>query len=213
MDRVQSILSRFVDSALVGQLPDGQKNVFAPHPDGHVGIFPTKDTKVGPVQSPRSTCTLEKAFRRRADPLADVDALVRSQISSIGIQIRRYLTSHGFALNITPSPLPWFDLITACGLPSISAVALASFPSTPPSATPTTPPPVERTYGAVTEALVPLIADRFGGQGVVELASVGGEVLRLVRELEDESAADGLEWRDVPRGQDQTAHTAKRERI
>ena len=122
---------------------------------------------------------------------------MRLQISSIGIQIRRYLTSHGFALNITRSPLPWFELITACGLPSISAVSLDSFPSDTTASS--TTPKVERTYGAVTEALLPLIGERFGGQGVVDLESVGGEVWKMVQDLEVESAGDGKEWRVTPR--------------
>ncbi|KAL7416614.1 hypothetical protein BDY24DRAFT_347467 [Mrakia frigida] len=189
VDRVQKTLSSFVDSSLdLSATPNGNKGnkVYAPHPDGHVGIFPTYQTK----------------------------------ISSIGIQIRRYLTSHGFALNITPTPLPWFNLITACGLPSISAVSLSSFP--PPPALPsaqtepysTLPSPSERTFDAVTRRLIPLLGEKFGGGEVVELMGVGeggkeelggGEVGRLVRELEDESAreekdAGGSLWREEPRG-------------
>ena len=90
-------------------------------------------------------------------------------------------------------------MITACGLPSISAVSLASFPPSAMSEPSASPPPVESTYGEVTQALLPLIGERFGGEGIVELESVGGEIWRLVRELEDESARDGLEWRDVSR--------------
>ncbi|KAF9458741.1 hypothetical protein BDZ94DRAFT_69914 [Collybia nuda] len=44
-----------------------------------------------------------------------------TKIGSIGVQVRHRLTSHGFALNITQEPIPWFDQIVACGLEGVSA--------------------------------------------------------------------------------------------
>jgi lipoate-protein ligase B len=34
------------------------------------------------------------------------------------------ITSHGFALNVTPQPIKWFDLILACGLEGVRATCL-----------------------------------------------------------------------------------------
>lgn len=49
----------------------------------------------------------------------------KSKIASIGVQVRHRLTTHGFALNVTPSPLPWFDNVVACGLADVKATAIA----------------------------------------------------------------------------------------
>ncbi|KAL7420635.1 hypothetical protein Q5752_004586 [Cryptotrichosporon argae] len=46
------------------------------------------------------------------------------KMASIGIHLRHRITSHGFALNVTPEPIPWFDLVTACGLADVRAVSL-----------------------------------------------------------------------------------------
>ncbi|KAJ9120023.1 hypothetical protein QFC22_002920 [Naganishia vaughanmartiniae] len=46
------------------------------------------------------------------------------KLASIGIQIRHRLTSHGFAINVTTEPIPWFDLVTACGLNDVHATSL-----------------------------------------------------------------------------------------
>lgn len=44
-----------------------------------------------------------------------------TKIGSIGVQVRHRLTSHGFSLNITREPIPWFDRIVACGLKGVKA--------------------------------------------------------------------------------------------
>ncbi|QDS68291.1 hypothetical protein FKW77_010655 [Venturia effusa] len=38
------------------------------------------------------------------------------KVGSIGVHMRRHVTSHGIALNITDAVKPWFDRIVACGL-------------------------------------------------------------------------------------------------
>lgn len=45
-------------------------------------------------------------------------------MASIGIHLRHRITSHGFAINITPEPKAWFDLVTACGLADMRAVSV-----------------------------------------------------------------------------------------
>ncbi|ORX38294.1 hypothetical protein BD324DRAFT_578278 [Kockovaella imperatae] len=46
------------------------------------------------------------------------------KVGSIGIHLQHRITSHGFAMNITPEPLAWFDLVLACGLADVKAVSL-----------------------------------------------------------------------------------------
>ncbi|KAL1744357.1 hypothetical protein HDZ31DRAFT_38849 [Schizophyllum fasciatum] len=48
------------------------------------------------------------------------------KIASIGVQVRHRLTSHGFAMNITSEPLPWFDQVVACGLEDVKAVSIST---------------------------------------------------------------------------------------
>ena len=44
------------------------------------------------------------------------------KIASVGVHLRRYISSHGIALNISPD-LDWFDRIVACGLPEKKATS------------------------------------------------------------------------------------------
>lgn len=44
-----------------------------------------------------------------------------TKIASIGVQVRHRLTTHGFAINITREPIPWFDQVVACGLADVKA--------------------------------------------------------------------------------------------
>ncbi|KAJ7043132.1 hypothetical protein C8F04DRAFT_1073774 [Mycena alexandri] len=44
-----------------------------------------------------------------------------TKIASIGIQVRHRLTTHGFAINITREPIPWFNQVVACGLADVHA--------------------------------------------------------------------------------------------
>ena len=44
------------------------------------------------------------------------------KIASVGVHLRRYISSHGIALNISPD-LTWFDRIVACGLPEKKATS------------------------------------------------------------------------------------------
>ena len=44
------------------------------------------------------------------------------KIASVGVHLRRYITSHGIAMNISPD-LIWFDRIVACGLPEKKATS------------------------------------------------------------------------------------------
>ena len=46
------------------------------------------------------------------------------KVASIGVHVRRRLTSHGFAMNVTREPLDWFDKVVACGLADVKAVSI-----------------------------------------------------------------------------------------
>jgi lipoate-protein ligase B len=48
-----------------------------------------------------------------------------AKLGSIGVQVRHRFTTHGFSINITEEPIPWFRQVVACGLPSVEAVSIA----------------------------------------------------------------------------------------
>ncbi|ORY29666.1 hypothetical protein BCR39DRAFT_574722 [Naematelia encephala] len=143
----------------------GVKEVLAPHPEGHVGVF---------------TSPTEK-------------------IASIGIHLRHRITSHGFAMNITPEPIKWFDLVTACGLTDVHAVCLQDLL-----------PQSGNTLNVknVARDMVPRFQDVFGREFVElseeEIHTKEGEVeedVRAIRELcaEAEKESEGTtHWPSEP---------------
>lgn len=82
--------------------------ILAPHPDGHVGVFSSPTEKVNFIITRLHACLANLVL----------------QVASIGIHLRHRITSHGFAMNITPEPIAWFDLVMACGLADVRAVSL-----------------------------------------------------------------------------------------
>jgi lipoate-protein ligase B len=55
----------------------------------------------------------------------------REKIASIGVRIRRGVTSHGLSLNVNMSGDP-ADLIIVCGMPDVRMVSLSQFLDRPP---------------------------------------------------------------------------------
>ena len=49
----------------------------------------------------------------------------RGKLASIGVGVRRWVTMHGFALNVS-TDLRYFELINPCGMPGCPMVSLAS---------------------------------------------------------------------------------------
>lgn len=48
------------------------------------------------------------------------------KLASIGVGVRKWISMHGFAINITPECLPPFLVITPCGLDGVRMTSLAS---------------------------------------------------------------------------------------
>jgi lipoate-protein ligase B len=46
------------------------------------------------------------------------------KIASIGLHIKRHITSHGFVLNVDNQCIPWFRNIVACGLTDVTATSI-----------------------------------------------------------------------------------------
>ncbi|BEJ10746.1 hypothetical protein CspHIS471_0101680 [Cutaneotrichosporon sp. HIS471] len=99
------------------------------------------------------------------------------KLASIGIHLRHRITSHGFAMNVTPEPVPWFDLVTACGLTDVRAVSISQL--------------LERqgkTGPSVAEcaaALVPRFASTFGREFVPLDAPAEGKTAGEVEAIRD----------------------------
>lgn len=53
------------------------------------------------------------------------DWVPRRKLASIGVHARDWVTWHGFALNVTPEPLRYFDLIVPCGIGGVEMTAVA----------------------------------------------------------------------------------------
>lgn len=60
----------------------------------------------------------------RAEALIGAGAI--RKVASIGVHASRWITSHGFAINVTPEPLMNFRGIVACGIHGVRMTSLAS---------------------------------------------------------------------------------------
>ncbi|WVQ95165.1 lipoyl(octanoyl) transferase [Kwoniella sp. CBS 9459] len=131
------------------------------------------------------------------------------KFASIGIHLRHRITSHGFAMNITPQPIPWFDLVLACGLADVHAVSLhdllaRSSPSSSSSSSSSsfsdTIPPVPLTVSDTAEALIPKFGQMFNrdilpldegsARGSEEESEEVESIRRLVARAEEEARAE-----------------------
>jgi lipoyl(octanoyl) transferase len=72
------------------------------------------------------------------------------KIASIGVHVSRWVTTHGYALNVDLDPTPFTDWITACGLEDAAFTTMAAELASPP------------TVGDVRPAAVDAVGDVFG---------------------------------------------------
>ncbi|WVQ68509.1 lipoyl(octanoyl) transferase [Kwoniella botswanensis] len=108
------------------------------------------------------------------------------KFASIGIHLSHRITSHGFAMNITPQPIKWFDLVMACGLADVKATSLHQL--IPPSSKGGLP-----SVRNVAESLIPKFGDLFS-RGIIplsqDLQEEGAEVKQiyeLVQKAEEDA--------------------------
>jgi len=128
--RLQNLGADFVSATRGGQLTY--------HGPGQVVGYPLIDlSRYSPVMGARDyVCRIQTFLQSH---LQDSHGLAHApsehtgvfidpitKIGSIGVQVRHRLTSHGFALNITREPLPWFNQIVACGLADVQAGSIES---------------------------------------------------------------------------------------
>jgi lipoyl(octanoyl) transferase len=72
--------------------------------------------------------TIRRDTPPRSQSLVGVWTPEHRKLASIGMRIRRGVTSHGFALNIAPD-MSVFSAFTACGLPDVAMTSLAEMAS------------------------------------------------------------------------------------
>ncbi|KAJ7739639.1 hypothetical protein DFH07DRAFT_76045 [Mycena maculata] len=123
--RLTNIGADFVTTARGGELTF--------HGPGQIVGYPLIDlSRTSPPVSVRDyVCRLQKALeihlmeahgiKHAPTDHTGVFLDANTKIASIGVQIRHRLTTHGFAINITREPIPWFDQVVACGLADVKA--------------------------------------------------------------------------------------------
>jgi lipoyl(octanoyl) transferase len=112
----------------------GGKSTF--HGPGQLVCYPILDLRRHGKDVKKYVRDLEEALIRTLSPLG-VDAtriegltgvwLERPprKIASIGVHISRWITTHGYALNVDLDPAPFTEWITACGLEDAAFTTLA----------------------------------------------------------------------------------------
>ena len=85
------------------------------------------------------------------------------KIASIGIHIHKWVTTHGYALNVDLDPAPFTDWITACGLEGAAFTTMAREVGRPLT--------VEEVRGPAADALAEVFGLTFEGQPHAELAA------------------------------------------
>ncbi len=84
------------------------------------------------------------------------------KIASIGVHIARWITSHGFALNVT-TDMSYFGGIVACGLPAVRMASIASLTGARPA------------LGEVAAVCASVFGEVFGRELVAESVAVAPE--------------------------------------
>jgi lipoyl(octanoyl) transferase len=112
----------------------GGKSTF--HGPGQLVCYPILDLKRYGKDVKKYVRDLEEALIRTTAPLGveatRIDGLTGvwlerppRKIASIGVHISRWVTTHGYALNVDLNPAPFTDWITACGLEDAAFTTIA----------------------------------------------------------------------------------------
>ncbi|OCF32662.1 lipoyl(octanoyl) transferase [Kwoniella heveanensis CBS 569] len=172
----------------------------------------------------REDLGLQNVLAPHPDGHVGVFASPTEKFASIGIHLRHRITSHGFAMNITPQPIPWFDLVLACGLADVRAISLHDLLARAQSHSHSQKsveviPPVPLTVRDTAEALIPKFGEMFnreilpleestemetksnlsgsGREGEEEVAAIRRLVERAEEEARVENEKNGG-WPDRP---------------
>ena len=97
------------------------------HAPGQLVCYPILDLKRHGRDVKQYVRNLEEALIRTVEPFGlageRIDGLTGvwltkppRKIASIGVHVSRWITTHGYALNVDHDPAPFTDWITACGL-------------------------------------------------------------------------------------------------
>jgi lipoyl(octanoyl) transferase len=112
----------------------GGKSTF--HGPGQLVCYPILDLRRHGKDVKKYVRNLEEALIRTLVPFhidaTRIDGLTGvwlerppRKIASIGVHISRWVTTHGYALNVDLDPAPFTDWITACGLEDAAFTAIA----------------------------------------------------------------------------------------
>ena len=112
----------------------GGKSTF--HGPGQLVCYPILDLRRHGRDVKKYVRDLEEALIRTLSPLGleatRIDGLTGvwlhpppRKIASIGVHISRWVTTHGYALNVDLDPAPFTDWITACGLEDAAFTTIA----------------------------------------------------------------------------------------
>jgi lipoyl(octanoyl) transferase len=112
----------------------GGKSTF--HGPGQLVCYPIFDLRRHGKDVKKYVRDLEEALIRTVAPLGveatRIDGLTGvwlqrppRKIASIGVHISRWVTTHGYALNVDLDPAPFTDWITACGLEDAAFTTIA----------------------------------------------------------------------------------------
>jgi len=112
----------------------GGKSTF--HGPGQLVCYPILDLKRHGKDVKKYVRDLEEALIRTLAPLGLEATRIEGltgvwlhppprKIASIGVHISRWVTTHGYALNVDLDPAPFTDWITACGLEDAAFTTMA----------------------------------------------------------------------------------------
>jgi lipoyl(octanoyl) transferase len=112
----------------------GGKSTF--HGPGQLVCYPILDLRLHGKDVKKYVRDLEEALIRTLAPLGleatRIDGLTGvwlhpppRKIASIGVRISRWVTTHGYALNVDLDPAPFTEWITACGLEDAAFTTIA----------------------------------------------------------------------------------------